>query len=133
MWFTHTGVRRSTFDKLGEDEQCVVVVFVVVLSAAFVVVEVVDFDRLCCLLECCWFVSRCRADGGRGSHLLGLLLQVAFHRVSFRSVLCRGEPSRDVCHVVVVSGDFGWLYVCVDVVLTSLSRSSVLPTPRLLG
>ena len=66
-----------------------------------------------------WFGWRCR---GRGSHWLfeSAAHKVAFHGVSFQADLCRGEPSRAVREIVVVSVNFGWFYVQIVVVFTFL-------------
>ena len=93
----------SAFDYLGEDEKCVVVFFVVVVCAAFVVV--VDFGRVRCSLERCWFGCRCRGNGGRRSYSP---FQSAAHNLALRGVpkSCRGSE------IVVVFVDSGWLLVC---------------------
>ena len=45
-----------------------------------------------------------------------LLTEVAFRRVPFRAILCRGEPGGVAREIVVVSVGSGWLPVCVEVV-----------------
>ena len=78
-----------------------------------VVVVVVDvIVRLqtcaCCLYGWCWFGCPCRDDRGHGSCWLfeSAAHKVAFHGVPLQAVLCRGERSRVVRDIVVVSENF---------------------------
>ena len=56
--------------------------------------------------------------------------KVAFHRVSFRAILCRNEPGHVAREIVVGSG---WLEVRCEVAFPSLGPSSLLLVPFLLG
>ena len=85
---------------MREDEyRIVVVLLVVVFNAIFV------------LVVRCWLGCRSRGDGGRGSCWLleSAAYKVAFHRVPFQAILCRGEPSRVAREIVVVSVGSVWL------------------------
>ena len=61
----------------------------------------------------------------------GLLLTTSLSIESHVEPLRRGEPSLVVREIAVVSGNSGWLYVCIEVVVTSLGWSSLFPSyPR---
>ena len=72
----------------------VVVIFVVVISATFVLV--LGFSRVRCLIVCSWLICRCRVGGGRGSCWLleSAAYKIDFHGVPCQAVLCPGESCR---------------------------------------
>ena len=75
--------------------------FFVVVSAAIVLVE--GFHVF--LFMCCWLCCRGRGDGGCGPCWLleSAAYKVAFHRVPFRDIWCRGETGCVAREIAVVS------------------------------